>query len=169
MVVVDNNVLSALSKIERLGLLEALFDQPVTVAAVVDELHRDAVADYDFVTRIDEVKRYNGGWLGIVSLSEEEIELAETVLDESLSFTDAQCIAAADSRNERLLTDDGHVGETASQRGVEVWDLKLVLEAAVETGLVEGRDEFDGIVVGLRENDNYRLSAADREDLYDRL
>ena len=54
MVVVDNNVLSSLAKIERLALLPEIFDEVATVPSVLDELHRDEVAGYAFVERIDE-------------------------------------------------------------------------------------------------------------------
>lgn len=169
MVVVDNNVLSSLSKINRLGLLNRLFDDPVTASSVIDELHRDEIAGFHFTERIDDVKSYNGGWLHVVSLSEDEIELAERIVDSSLSFTDAECIAVAQSRDKRLLTDDGHVGEMATQRGVDVWDLKLLLEASIYKDLVQTRDELEAVVTALREEDNYRFSGKDRDDLFERL
>jgi len=37
MVLVDNNILSALAKIERLELLPVVFEDVVTLSAVVDE------------------------------------------------------------------------------------------------------------------------------------
>lgn len=49
MVVVDNNVLSSLAKIQRLDYLPQIFDDVGTVSSVFDELHRDAVAGYEFV------------------------------------------------------------------------------------------------------------------------
>lgn len=58
MVIVDNNVLSSLAKIERLTLLPEIFDEVATVSSVFEELHRDDVAGYEFVGRIDDVKGY---------------------------------------------------------------------------------------------------------------
>lgn len=169
MTIVDNNVLSSLAKIDRLGYLNHVFDAPVTTPSVINELHRDTVAGYDFVARIDEVKRYNDGWLGIVSLDETEVELAEEIVDQSLSFTDAECIAVAERRTDRLLTDDGHVGEIASQRGIEAWDLKLFLEACLYTELIETESELETVITHLRDRDGYRFSDDDRTDLFDRL
>lgn len=169
MVVVDNNILSSLAKIDRLELLDQVFQQPSTVPSVVEELHRDAVAGYEFVSRIDEVKSYNGGWLEVLSPSETELKLVEEIVDPSLSFTDAECIAVAEHRGQPLLTDDGHVGEIAAQRGIEVWDLKLLLEAAIYLDMIEARSELDSLIKALRQNDHYRFSEQDKQDLYNRL
>jgi len=168
MVIVDNNVLSSLAKIGRLTLLPGLFEDVATVPSVFDELHRDDVAGYEFVERIDDVKSYRGGWLGVRSMTESELQTADEIVDSSLAFTDAECIAAASHRDERLLTDDGHAGEMASQRGVEVWDLKLLLEAAISEGLVESEEEIETIIRELRTKDGFRFSADDRQDLLDR-
>lgn len=86
-VLVDNNILSSLAKIERLELLPALFEQVGTVPSVLDELHRDEVAGYRFVERIDTTKSYRGGWLQVYSLTEVEVQLADEIVDASLSFT----------------------------------------------------------------------------------
>ncbi|WP_207589882.1 hypothetical protein [Halomontanus rarus] len=169
MVVVDNNVLSSLAKIDRLDLLRRIFDDVATVPSVFDELHRDEVAGYEFVDRIDDIKGYRDGWLRVRSVSEADLELADEIVDSSLSFTDAECIAIAQRRDERLLTDDSHAGEMASQRGVEVWDLKLCLEAAIVTECICSRSELDSVIEALREKDGYRFSTTDRQDLHDRL
>ncbi|MBP2252679.1 putative nucleic acid-binding protein [Halarchaeum solikamskense] len=166
---VDNNILSSLTKIERLELLPALFDQVGTVPSVLDELHRDEVAGYQFVERIDAVKSYRGGWLQVYSLREAEVQFADEIVDASLSFTDAECIAVATTREERLLTDDGHAAEMASQRDVEVWDLKLLLEAALVKGHIETESELKTVIDALRERDGCRFSNQDRTDLFDHL
>ena len=167
--IVDNNILSALAKIERLNLLNQLFDEVSTTTSVIEELHRDEVAGYDFILRIDEIKRYNGGWLEVTSLSENEIESAEEIVDTSLSFTDAECIALSISSDRPLLTDDGHVGEMAKQRGVEVWDLKLLVEACIHTEIIKKEEELENLIKDLEKKDNYRFSEKDRKDLRERF
>jgi len=169
MVIVDNNVLSSLAKIDRLALLPEVFDDVATVSSVFDELHQDEVAGYEFVERIDEVKGYRDGWLQIRSMAEPELQFADEIVDSSLAYTDAKCIATAYHREERLLTDDGHAGEMASQQGIEVWDLKLLLEAATLGGVIESKTEIEAIINELREKDGYRFSTGDRRDLFDRL
>lgn len=169
MVIVDNNVLSSLAKIQRLELLPGLFDSVGTVPAVFDELHRDEVSGYEFVERVDDVKAYRGGWLEVRSITDTELELADDIADATLAFTDAECIAVAHSRDERFLTDDGHAGEMADQRGVEVWDLKLLIEAALVKDHITTEAELSEVVDALREKDGYRFSEADRSDLFDRL
>ena len=60
MVLVDNNVLSALAKVDRLALLPTVFDTVATPPAVVDELDSARTAGYSFVEGIDAVKSYEG-------------------------------------------------------------------------------------------------------------
>lgn len=99
MVVVDNNVLSSLAKIQQLDYLPALSDDVGTVSSVFDELHQDEIAGYEFVDRIDDVKAYRGGWLDIRSLTNAELELGDDIADSTLAFTDAECIAVAHTRD----------------------------------------------------------------------
>lgn len=169
MVVVDNNILSSLAKIERLELLNQVFDQVSTTPSVIEELHRGGVSGYDFVERIDAVKSYNDGWLHIDSLTEDELSQAEDTVDGSLSMTDAECITVAENRGKKLLTDDRHVGEIASQKGVEIWDLKLFLEACIHKELIETEEQLTALVDRLESEDNYRFSEQDYEDLFGRI
>lgn len=115
MTIVDNNVLSAMAKIERLEVLPNVFDTVATPTAVVTELDRAGTAGYDFVDRINAVKSYNDGWLNVVSPTQAELELADEIRDHALSTTDAQCLAIASHRNRRLVTDDAHVGTIGRQ------------------------------------------------------
>jgi len=169
MTLVDNNILSSMAKTDRLGLLESVFESVATTPSVLDELHRDAVAGYEFVERIDDCKVYNGGWLEIHPPTQDELQRTEEIIDATLSFTDAECIAIAEHRDERLLTDDGHVGEIATQRGVAVWDLSLFIEACILRELIEDEQQLDAILATLRDRDGYEFSAADTERLYERL
>ena len=170
MTLVDNNVLSSLAKIERLDLLAAVFDEVATTPAVLDELHSDSVAGYDFVNRIDDLKSYNGGWLQIRSPTDAELALTDDIVDDTLSFTDAECLAVAETRTERLLTDDAHLGTVAVQRAAtEVWDLPLFLETCVTDGHIETSSELSALLDDLRNRDYYRFAEADIERLYDRL
>lgn len=158
--------MSSFAKIDQLDRLNQLFEEVITTPAVLDELHMDDVAGFTFVERIDAIKSYKGGWLQVASPSEREIELTDEILDDSLSYTDAECIAVAEARDESLVTDDGHAGEIASQRGVDVWDLKLLIAALLKRELIRDKSELDEFIVELRERDNYRFSNQDRDYLY---
>ena len=167
MAIVDNNVLSALAKIERLALLPAVFENVGTTTSVVAELDRAEATGYEFVTRIDAVKSYNDGWLEVCSPTESELELADEIRDHALSATDAQCLAIASRRDRRLVTDDAHVGTIGRQREVNVWDLPLCLTAAIRIGAIGSVDELSEIVESLRREDGYRFSTADEEALFE--
>lgn len=168
MTLVDNNVLSALAKIERLDLLDSVFETVATTPAVLDELHSDSVAGYAFVDRIDDQKSYNGGWLVVRSPTDAELALADEIVDHTLSFTDAQCLAVAEHRDERLLTDDARLGATAVERGgTTVWDLPLFLETCVADGHVPTPDALSELLSDFKTEDNYRFAQADIDRLYD--
>lgn len=167
MTIVDNNVLSALAKIERLALLPAVFDTVGTPTAVIAELDRAKTAGYEFVDRIDAVKSYNDGWLDVVSPTQSELQLADEIRDHALSTTDAQCLAIASERDRRLVTDDAHVGTVGHQRGVDVWDLTLFLTAAIRVDAIETVGELSEMIDDLRRDDGYRFSADDRESLFE--
>jgi predicted nucleic acid-binding protein len=166
MTLVDNNVLSSLAKIDRLALLDAVFDQVSTSVSVLDELHSDAVSGYSFVDRIDEVKQYEGGWLRVVSPTDAGIQLTAEILDPSLSYTDAELIAIAENRTKRLLTDDKHVGEVASTRGVDTWDLTLFLRAACKVEAIETQEQLQSVLSDLRQKDFYEFSDEDEQYLF---
>lgn len=167
MTLVDNNILSALAKIERLELLPGIFETVGTPVAVIDELHRAEVAGYEFVERIDAVKSYNDGWLNIISPTDAELKLAEDIRDHALSTTDARCIAVASERERRLLTDDAHVGTVGQQHGIEVWDLVLLLEAAIRTERIATANELSQVMADLRQTDGYRFASEDEETLFE--
>ena len=167
MALVDNNILSSLAKIDRLDLLPSVFETVGTPPSVIDELDRAEVDGYEFVSRIDAAKSYNNGWLEIVSPTGAELELADDIVDHALSSTDAQCIAIASQRDARLVTDDAHVGTRGQQLGVEVWDLVLLLQAAIHRNVIATSEEVSTLVDELRERDGYRFSEADRNSLFE--
>ncbi|WP_193588454.1 hypothetical protein [Halalkaliarchaeum desulfuricum] len=169
MTVVDNNVLSALAKIDRLQLLPEVFDAVGTPTAVISELDRAKAIGYEFVTRLDEIKSHNGGWLTILTPTQTELQLADDIQDHALSMTDAQCLAIAAERNRRLVTDDAHVGTIGQQRGIPIWDLTLFLKAAIQVDAIETADELAAIRDELRRSDGYRFSPADEEALFGEL
>lgn len=167
-ILVDNNILSSLAKTNKLDLLNQLFDTVYTIPAVLDELHHNQISSNQFVERIDTVKTYNGGWLTVDSPSSHELELAEEIVDHALSRVDAKCIAVAESREKPLLTDDSHVGQVCSQRGTSVWDLKLFIAACIQQSHLN-EEELKELITDLEEQDGYRFSEQDRDDLFNRF
>jgi predicted nucleic acid-binding protein len=166
MALVDNNVLSSLAKIDWLELLPSVFETVEMSPSVIGELDRAEVAGYEFVSRIDEVKSYNDGWLEIVTPTRAELELADDIGDHALSSTDARCLAIASQRGVRLVTDDAHVGTRGQRLGVEIWDLVLLLQAAIHRDVIATTEELSTLVEELGERDGYRFSETDRNSLF---
>ncbi len=169
MTIVDNNVLSAVAKIERTSLLPAVFETVGTPTTVIAELDRARTAGHDFVGRIDAIKSYNSGWLEIMSPTDSELRLADEIKDHALSTVDAHCLAIAANRDRRLVSDDAHVGTVGQQNDIEVWDLTLVLKAAIRTDVIADSEDLTTIIEELQRRDNYRFTAADRNALYAEL
>lgn len=164
MSVVDTNVLSALAKVERLDLLPAVFDEVATVSSVVEELDTVRLEGYEFVERIDDAR---SEWLDVVSPSTSELERAEELRDETLSFVDAACLSVCDAREARLVTDDGHLLHRSRQLDVPVVDLATLLQAAIRRDAIQSDDELDALIVRLEERDSYRFATEDERRLRD--
>lgn len=164
MSVVDNNVLSALAKAERLDLLPAVFEDVYTVPGVVEEL--DAVRDdhYDFVDRIDDAR---AAWLTVLTPTTQERRRAEEIHDGTLTFVDAACLAVSGRRNTVLVTDDGHVIEMARQQEVQVMDLLTLLQAAIRRSYLVDVGELEAFLATLENRDSYRFSSSDERVLFD--
>lgn len=167
MTIVDNNVLSALAKIDRLEMLPALFSTVGTPLSVIDELDRAEATGYEFVSQINRVKSHEGGWLEIISPAQTEIALAEEIADHALSSADARCLAIAANRDRRLITDDAHVGTIGQQRSIEVWDLVLLLRVAIQTDVISTSEELSTIISRLSERDGYQFSKDAERALFD--
>lgn len=164
MSVVDTNVLSALAKAECLDVLAAVFDDVATVAGVVDELDTARHEGYDFVARIDYAR---DDWLGVVSPTTTELERAEDLRDETLSFVDATCLAVCDLREERLVTDDGHLLQRARRQDVPVLDLATTLQAAIRRSAIDSPDDLETLISRLEKRDAYLFATEDERRLFD--
>lgn len=164
MTIVDNNVLSALAKIHRLDLLATVFDDVATTPGVIEELDTARLEGYQFVDRIESRR---DEWLEVVTPTTEELMLTEEIRDRSLSFVDAECLAIAETRHRRLVSDDRHVGTVARDRGIDVWDLPLLIQAGISGGAISDEDELGVILHDLEERDSYRFSSDVESRLYE--
>lgn len=109
--VIDNTLLSNFAHIQQPQLLEAAFDQPVTVHAVMDEL---AIG-----VQTARIPSVDWSWLPIIELTDEERAMTER-LNETLGRGEAACIALATSRQWIVLTDDRDARRAAREAGIIV-------------------------------------------------
>ena len=138
--VVDNTLLSNFAHIQRPELLEAAFDQPVTVRAVMDEL--------EVGVQTARIPTVDWSWLPIIELTDDERVMAER-LNQTLGRGEAACIALAKSRQWIILTDDRDARRAAREAGLIVSGtlgalMNLVGEDALS--LAEA-DEFLAIMI----------------------
>lgn len=159
MPVVDANILCTLAKAERLDLLPSLFGSLSTPPEVMRELRHVAIAGFTFVEQIERLRTHGEAtadrWLRIVAPSREETEEKEALLDHGLAPADAECLALANHRGERLLTDDRHLGRVARARGVDVADLPTLLLAAGHRSVFKTADEAMEVLRRIEERDYY--------------
>jgi predicted nucleic acid-binding protein len=172
MIFVDNNILSSLSKISRLGLLRKFFKNVMTVPSVVEEFENEEVAGYGFAEKIKDILVYKKSeiskdrWLLVISLNEEEMEESSQIrADHTLAKTDADLIAVSHKRKVVLLTDDRYVAQVSREKEITVYDLRSFIGACIMVNLVSS-EELDGIIDDLEKKDFYKFSKKDREELY---
>jgi len=163
---VDNNILSALAKINKLDYLKAISGRVCTTSSVIAELNKAHALGYSFVGKINRIKEYRGGWLKIVSPTIKEISKAESITDKSLSYTDAECIAIAKNRNFIFLTDDRYAAKIALKENVRVWDLVLFLAICIKKGIINSKEELNVVLSELAKKDNYRFTSKDETFLF---
>ena len=174
MVIVDNNILSSLAKADRLELLKGCFEEVQTTPEVIHEFRDESIIGFDFVKRIEYVKTYsdgNTGWLIVLSLTREENELKDKLIEEEsgISHTDAECLSVALKRDKILLTDDSKMGEIAIDRGAEVYDLETLLLVSAKKGIISTRDEGKEIINQIEERDYYIFSEAFLDNFFSEL
>jgi predicted nucleic acid-binding protein len=115
---------------------------------------------------INRIKEYRGGWLKIVSPTIKEISKAESIINRSLSYTDAERIAIAKNRNFIFLTDDKYAAKIALKENVRVWDLMLFLAICIKKDLISSKEELNVLLSELAKKDNYRFASEDEIFLY---
>ncbi|MDY6789377.1 MAG: hypothetical protein SVV03_05460 [Candidatus Nanohaloarchaea archaeon] len=172
MVIVDNNILSSLAKSDSLYLLEELFENVYTTPEVIHEYHNEHIIGYMFVGKILEPASYgtenNDKWLTIITPSVKENKQKQQLLGRQLSQADAECLAIAKSRNEKLLTDDTALGTKAEKEGVNVYDLETFLLSCVQQQLID-KEEAERILKEIEDKDYYTFSTGFKEKLYETL
>ena len=164
MILVDTCILSSLAKIDRLGLLEILFNKHFCyiTPSVLKELDINKIAGFGFIDRIEEIVSFKEAKnkLCIFAPGTKELEQAYRLSEKyKLSVTDCECIVLAKSKKAILLTDDSYLAKIALKEGVEkIFDLKSLIEACIIEGRIKQKSELNGIIESLRQKDNYVFS-----------
>ncbi len=164
MAVVDNNILSSLSKGQALPILPRFFGKLMTPIEVVQELREDVVAGLPFVEAVEDVLAFESTtaerWLEVIPGTEPRNQERERLLHTSpaLADADAACLALAKERGTMLVTDDRLLGRTAERYHVEIMDLPTLLLACANEGVFDDPEEAFVVVRRIRERDRYRFT-----------
>lgn len=169
MVIVDNNILSALAKADALHILPDLFNTVTTVPEVIHELRDESVAGYTFTNRILEVKTYEQEteeqWLQVATLTAEENNTKDRLLQHELAPADAECLATAQHRNEKLLTDDTGLHHHAENENIPTYDLETLLLTAAHNKTIADSEEAQRILHEIEEKDFYTFSESFKDQI----
>jgi len=175
MILIDTCILSSLSKIDKLGLLNILFRNHFCyiTSSVLNELNANKIAGFKFVEKIEEMLSFTRvkNKICILSLESKELEEAYGLKNQyNLSLVDCECIVLAKSKNAILLTDDTNLGKVALKEGIQkVYDLKSLLEANIIDGKIKNYKELKEIIECLKQRDYYLFSESDLEELFEYL
>lgn len=125
LVISDTNILSSLAAGEALPLLFRLF--PSATIYIPPAVHGELQTGLAYgQTHLAPILQAIGGKLQILSLSENEQELAQG-LPKKLNAGEREAIALSKNRQGRLLSNDKQAVRCCRQHGINVIDLPLVL------------------------------------------
>lgn len=154
MIVVDNCILSSLSKINRLDLLSR-FKEVCTIQGVLEE-----AMNSDIESVMDSVLRASKKWLSIKHIAHPQNLPEIRAKHQALSFTDCELILLSKENDCPLLTDDTKLIEIAEKKfGIEVFDLFDLLMVSKKKGIIASKD-IEKIILELRKKDNYEFPKA---------
>lgn len=143
--IVDNTVLSNFAQVEQARWIAEAFEQPVTVAAVMEELkigvEQRRIPDVDW------------SWLEVVDLTPAERAVADE-LNRRLGRGEAECLAVAAKRGGLIVTDDRDARRTAQLLGVPVSGTLGVLMNVVHRQGISVRDADE--ILSLMKRRGYR-------------
>ena len=155
-VVTDATVLIYLAKIDRLDLLDALFDRALVPEAVYEEVvTQGREQGYADALAIDDA---TDTFLDVRSLSGDANDRATAIEDSTdLGRGEVAAIALALAEDARCLVDDHAARRSAESLGVAVGGTIYVLLEALQAGHVS-QDEYVDLLEALDES-GFRMSA----------
>lgn len=156
-VIIDTNIASTFGKIERFGLLEALFPNSDLFISrgVEDEL--GAEKWLKLAKKIMEATR-------TTSPTKPEAKLAEKLLSKrNMGKAEAECIAIAKSRGMLLLTNDQIAAKEARKAGADIMDLRAIIRELWKQNVLS-KEAAESLIREIEEKDN--IVFADKDMIF---
>ena len=159
---IDANVLSNLTSVDRLDLLDLLQDSIYVSSAAYDETHRGIEEGYAFLARVNQA--LTDARVSVTTLeSEQEWRLYQTI-PAKLHRGEAMSLAIARCRGWHLLTDDRAARMYAKTFGVGCSGTLGLLVRAVRVGRLT-MDEGNHLLTEMIARARYRAPVRDLRDL----
>jgi len=149
-VVLDCDIVSALAKIDRIGLLAKIFkDQQLVIPnAVYVELLEAVKMGFTFPEKVFKSK------IEVIAMNEKELkEFKNIAKNQKIHNGEAEGITIARNRNWVFLTNDGVAIKVCEQMDVSVLDLKDLLKIAARKNII-GEAEMLEIINDIETKDN---------------
>lgn len=134
MIVVNATVLSNLAIVNRLGILEELYDEVLVPYPVYEEVLNGIEAGYMFLDRVDEVIE-SEDWLSLAYFTDASRRTFKALLD-VLGRGEAAAIAISEERSLTFFSDDKVARNIARDRGGKISGTIGILKVAVEEGKI---------------------------------
>ncbi len=162
MIVLDTDILSCFSKIRKFDLLEKLFKAP----RVYEEILRAKERGYDFVDYA--IKLIDDEKIRIATLNETEVRIVkELAKKRKLGFGEIEAMALAKNRGWILLSNDKVVEKVAREISIDVFNIKDLLSAMIEVGIIRNEVELKDIIEEIETKD--RITIRNRDYLFGKI
>lgn len=151
MFLLDTDILSTFTKIERLDLLFDLFgeDNVAVTESVILEINRAVEIGFDIHEQV--MYLIDEGRIGIISTTKEDLALMRR-LPNFMGAGERDSFAISKNKDHVLVTDDRKVIRLAQKMNVEVISLHMILRALWILNVCS-KDEVKKIIVSILEKD----------------
>ena len=174
MIIVDTSIISSLAKINRLTLLNSIFENEliVIVYEVVNELLVSKEKGYDFVDRIlnilvnKESEMKKNKWILKKYPDEEISQLIDQLYEKypHIHMCEIVSIAFAKYNNATLLIDDRCAVQVARKEEIETYTLPTLIQYSKEIGIINQND-VKKIIELLESKDHYKFQKGVKGEL----
>ena len=161
-VLLDTDIASCLSKINRFDVLFKLFPNSnfFIPIRVFEELKEAEELGFSFVGIISGLL---GDKIEITSLNEEEVRDYEEINRiGKFGYGEKACIVICRNREDFiLLSNDGHVNKKSRDLGITVYNLEDLLSLAIEEGVIKSEDELEALMDRIEHLDRVNIRDKD--------
>jgi predicted nucleic acid-binding protein len=150
--IANNTVLSNLAFVDRLDLLEKIFEKVFLTPEVQYEIEKGITEKYFFQERTKQTIKVNN-WLLVTDFEQRELIFFNEIKSK-VDIGEASCLAIARERGWIFLTDDKEARKIAVQFNIKLSGTVGVLVSAVDNKIIS-IDEANFLLQAMKDNGYY--------------